>query len=216
MKYCLPSVLLRSLLGVLLLAALGSCSVYHKVFHPYRLPTPKPSPEFKAQQKEAAARKKANEKASDAIFNKKKSAPTDEAATDVSTPSGGSITAPEAAPEASKLPEGPTVHYDKHGLMKKPKLNRRKRHKQSKPFRPWQSIRSFFKFGLHAKPNYDPDHRPVAPAPTAEPDAAPTPDAAPAEDTPKPDKKAPRQVVPKPDTSPRQEVVPKPDGAGKP
>ena len=177
MKYCLPSVLLRSLLGVLLLATLGGCSVYHHIFHPYRLPTPKPSPEFRAQQK---ADKKARKGGKSISLFKKKAAAPEEAATDVSSPSGGPVaTATTAAAETRTLPEHATVHYDKAGLMKnKPKLMRRRINKQSKPFRPWQSIRNFFKFGLHAKPNYSPDHRP-APKPGTQPDAA-LPDAAPA------------------------------------
>ena len=180
-KYCLPSVLLRSLLGVLLLLAPGGCSVYHHIFHPYRLPTPKPSPEFLAQQK---ANKKARKAGASASLFKKKAAP-EEAATDVSSPSGGPVVAtPAAIPETRTLPEHATVHYDKAGLMKnKPKLMRRRINKQSKPFRPWQSVRHFFKFGLHAKPNYSPDHRPAsklgaqpdAASPDAAPDAAPAP-----------------------------------------
>jgi hypothetical protein len=150
---------------VLLLAALGGC----KIFHPYRLPTPKPSPEFKAQQKEAEARKKASNLTDSPFNKKKKAAPAEEeAATDVSTPSGGAIAAPPAAtPEARKLPERSTVRYDKHGMMKKPKLMRRRRHnKHGQPFRPIESIRNFFKFGLHAKPNYSPDHKPAPKQPS--------------------------------------------------
>ena len=175
---------------MLLLAALGGCSVYHKVFHPYRLPTPKPSPEFKAQQKEARARKKAAAQPTP-LFRKKAAAP-EEAATDVSTPSGAVAGTGPAAPvdaaAARTLPERSTVRYDKQGLMKKPKLARRRIHKSSTPFRPWQSIRNFFKFGLHAKPNYSPDHRPAPKPGTAPADAlpdeamppVPAPDAGPA------------------------------------
>ena len=173
-KTCLlPSVLLRSLLGVLLLAALGGCSVYHKVFHPYRLPTPKPSPEFLAQQKAAKQARKAQQQPTP-LFKKKPTATPEEAATDVSSPTGGPVVATTAAPDARTLPERATVHYDKAGLMKKkPKLMRRRINKPSKPFRPWQSIRNFFKYGLHAKPNYSPDHRPAAPQPASQPDALP-------------------------------------------
>ncbi|WP_156176391.1 hypothetical protein [Hymenobacter terrenus] len=183
MIYSLPSLILRSLLGVLLLVALGGC----KIFHPYRLPTPKPSPEFKAQQEAAKARKKAA-LASDSKLKKKKKNKedaTDEAATDVSTPTGAPLEAVAAAtPEAqaAKLPERSTVRYDKQGLMKKPKLMRRRRHnKQPKPFRPIESIRNLFKYGFHAKPNYSPDHRPAPRTPAPEPNAAPdlAPDPAP-------------------------------------
>ena len=174
MKYCLPSVVFRSLLGVLLLAALGGCTLYHKVVHPYRLPTPKPSPEFIAQQKE----KKENEKLksdlakSAASVKKKSGGATEEAATDVSMPgnAGATATASTADTKGTVYPERSTVRYDKHGLMKKPKLNRRKRHKVSKGFHPIESIRNLFKYGFHAKPNYSPDHRPAPRQPSATPE----------------------------------------------
>jgi hypothetical protein len=160
---------LRWLPSALLLVVLGSCSV----FHPYRLPTPKPSPEFKAQQKAAASARKKRE-SNTPLFKKKPNPADEEAATDVSTPSGAPLASTAATPEARTLPERPTVRYDKQGLMKKPKLMRRRRTKpSSKPFRPWKSIRHFFKYDLHAKPNYSPDHRPVAPAADPAPDAAP-------------------------------------------
>lgn len=178
MKYCLPSIVFRSLLGVLLLATLGGCTLYHKVVHPYRLPTPKPSPEFVAQQKQkkedekrkndlaksaASAKKKEKKKAGDA---------TEEAATDVSAPSNAGATASTspADSKASVYPERSTVRYDKHRLMKKPRLNRRKRHKVSKGFHPIESVRNFFKYGFHAKPNYSPDHRPAPKQPSTTPE----------------------------------------------
>ena len=167
MKHCLPSVVLRSSLGVLLLAVLGGCTI----FHPYRLPTPKPSPEFQAQQKADAARKKASSQPIP-LF-RKKAAPAEEAATDVSTPTRGATTTP--APSRT-LPERSTAHYDKQGLLKKPTLLRRRVNKPFKPFRPREAIRNFFKYGRHAKPNYSPDHRPVPKVPQA---AAPAPDGKP-------------------------------------
>ena len=185
------------LLGALLLAGLGSCSLYHKVVHPYRLPTPKPSKQFIAQQKAEKKAKEAREKEAQAnsgqktgllggLFGmgKKKQAKdangAPEAATDVSTPSGAPLaSSTAAAPAASTLPERSTVRYDKHLMMKKPKLNRRKIHKQHKGFHPLDSIRNFFKFGLHAKPDYSPDHRPVPKQPKPEPDDAPAREAAP-------------------------------------
>ncbi|MBF9238402.1 hypothetical protein I2I05_13435 [Hymenobacter sp. BT683] len=179
MKYSLPSVVLRCVLGVLLIAGLDGCSLYHSIFHPYRLPTPKPSAEFKAQQKAAAKARKKNEPTG--FFKKKTDVEDEEAATDVSTPTGGAIKTQAAAPEARPLPESPTVHYDKAGLLKKPKLIRRRINKPApKPFKPWQSIVHFFKFKSHGKPNYSPDHRPAVKAP-AEPDALPdaAPDATP-------------------------------------
>lgn len=155
---------------------LSSCTLYHKVFHPYRLPTPKPSPEYLAQQKA----KKEKEKGLLAFTHAKKKEKSvgngpdvEEAATDVSTPSGGTVTAPSQAPAARTLPEKSTVRYDKRGLMKKPKLKRRKVNKQHKPFRPWQSIRDFFKYGLHKKPDYEHGASPKAPKEESTPDAAP-------------------------------------------
>jgi hypothetical protein len=172
LKHRLPSVLLRSWLGALLLLALGGCSI----FHPYRLPTPKPSPEYKAQQEAEAKARKEREKASASVSKSakknKSEDDTEEAATDVSAPSDGALAAPTASttPETRTLPEGPTVKYDKHQMLKKPKLMRRRRHnKGSKPFRPIESIRNFFKYGLHKKPNYSPDHRPAPKQPSAAP-----------------------------------------------
>lgn len=196
MKQRFLSTFFSLLFGTLLLAGLGSCSLYHKVVHPYRLPTPKPSKQFIAQQKAEKKAKEAREKEAKAssgqktgllggLFGsgKKKDANNGgapEAATDVSTPSGAPLAAatPTAA-ATSTLPERSTVRYDKHQLMKKPKLNRRKIHKQRKGFHPIDSIRNFFKFGLHAKPNYSPDHRPAPKQPKPESDDAPAREAAP-------------------------------------
>ena len=175
MKKFLPIVLVRLVLGLLVLTAPVGCSLYRKVFRPYRLPTPKPSPEFVAQQKASDRARRTREKAAGAgsLFRKKTDPATEEAATDVSSPTRAS--APDAAtPAARELPERATVRYDKQGLMKKPKLMRRRKNKPAgKPFRPWQSVRHFFKFRFHAKPNYDPDHRPAPKAPAPD---APVPD----------------------------------------
>ena len=186
----------RSLLGVLLLAALGGCTLYHKVVHPYRLPTPKPSPEFIAQQKQKKEDEKLkNDLAKSAASVKKKSGgATEEAATDVSTPSNAGVpgSASTAVAKGSVYPERSTVRYDKQGLMKKPRLNRRKRHKVSTGFHPIESIRNFFKYGFHAKPNYSPDHRPAPKQPSATPEqelpdeAMPTPAAPATEPSPSP------------------------------
>lgn len=165
MKHSLPSVAIRALLGVLLLAALGGCSLWRKVHHPYRLPTPKPSPEYIAQQKKKKEDEKLrNSLAKSAASAKKKSGGTEEAATDVSMPTdnGASANNNTSDIKSSVYPERSTVKYDKHQLMKKPKLMRRRRHnKGGKGFHPIESIRNFFKYGLHKKPNYSPDHRPA-------------------------------------------------------
>ena len=196
MKQHLSSAFLSLLLGALLLAGLNGCSLYHRLAHPYRLPTPKPSREFVAQQKAEKQAREARQKEAQANSGqksgllggllgsgKKKQAANGEvpeAATDVSTPSGGPLASTAPATAATRtLPERSTVRYDKQQLMKKPKLNRRKIHKQRKGFHPINSIRNFFKFGLHAKPNYSPDHRPAPRQPRAAPDAAPAPNAAP-------------------------------------
>ena len=182
---------------VLLLCTLGSCTL----FRPYRIPTPKPSPEFKAQQAAAKKAKKAQQQEEKAtgmtLFKRKpkgdKKNPDEfeeDAATDVAAPLGPSgapsptATATTATtPEARTLPERSTVRYNKQLIMKKPKLIRRRVNKPTWSFHPWQSVRDFFKYGLRRKPNYSPDHRPVVPSPTpdAAPDAAtePQPDAKP-------------------------------------
>ncbi|GAB2854004.1 hypothetical protein GCM10027044_12070 [Hymenobacter ruber] len=191
------------MLGVLLLSALGGCTLYHKVFHPYRLPTPKPSPEFIAQQKEKKEHEKLqNDLAKSAASAKKKAgANAPEAATDVSTPSndGATASASTAAAKGSVYPERSTVRYDKHGLMKKPKLNRRKRHKVSKGFHPIESIRNFFKYGFHAKPNYSPDHRPAPKQPSTTPE-----------------QELPDEAMPTPKSEPAAEPAPSPAPTGKP
>ena len=185
-----------------LVVLLSSCSIYHKVFHPYRLPTPKPSPEYKAQQKAKKSKRSLLSFRHGKKINAKNEDGTDveEAATDVSTPTGGALPTPVASASTATrtLPERSTVQYDKNGLMKKPKLMRRRINKPAhKPFRPWQSIRHFLKFNLHGKPNYSPDHRPAVPASAAEP----APPAAPA---------------PVPATAPAPKAAPAAVPAGKP
>ena len=166
---------------------LSGCSVYHKLFHPYRLPTPKPSPEFLAQQKAKKTKTgflsfRRSSKQGERLGGTPGAGA--EAATDVSTPAGGAVGTPAATPQPARaLPERSTVRYDQNGLMKKPKLLRRRVHKPAKPFLPGQAIRNFFKFKRHAKPNYSPDHRPApkpardvpADAPPAAPAAVPAP-----------------------------------------
>ena len=178
MKFSLPSVVFRSLLGVLLLAALGSCSLWRKIHHPYRLPTPKPSPEYIAQQKKKKEDEKLrNDLAKSAASAKKKSGGgTEEAATDVSMPNndGAAATNGTSDIKSSVYPERSTVKYDKQLIMKKPKLKRRRRHnKGGKGFHPIESIRNFFKYGLHKKPDYSPDHRPAPKQPKEAPEELP-------------------------------------------
>ena len=221
MIHLLPSAVFRVTLRLLVLAALGGCTL----FHPFRIPTPKPSPEFIAQQaaaKKAKKAREAEEKANIGTGSKtkggglsflkgKKSAKkkadesTEEGATDVAAPINGAASSPTASAgatgattaESRTMPERSTVRYDKEQLMKKPKLIRRRVHKPVHSFHPWQSIRHFFKYTLHGKkPNYAPDHRPVVPSPEPAPDAAP--DAAPADATPAPEPTPAAVPVPKP------------------
>jgi hypothetical protein len=122
-KPCL--LVLRSFAFLLLLATLGSCSVYNRIFHPYRIPNPPASPEYKAKLKAEKERKKGVAQAS------KKAKPTGteaEASTDNSTPT----TEPSATPEevAKSTPQAPKLKYDKHDLIKRNKMVLpKKRHK---------------------------------------------------------------------------------------
>ena len=224
--YCLFAVLL------------SSCSLYHRIFHPYRIPTPKPSLEFKEQ---LAAQKKAKPKTSvfsgfkkkrdeqegaEETIKTKPGAPAPEAVTDVATPTGGPPQAAGAAstPQARTLPEKSTVRYDKNGIMKNPRLIRRRLHKPGWSFRPWQSIRNFFTFRFHGKPNYSPDHKPAVPSPAPLPDVAPgtAPDEPPTEPKPAGAPAAKPNALPKPrapaPATPESRRAPSiaPDSAAKP
>ena len=168
------------LLLLALLVALSGCSVYDSIFHPYRLPTPEAPPEFKRQMKAKGLANKNRDKA--ANVKKPKSADPDAAAPpEASADDDAKATADAGTrqPATSKS----TVKYDKGGLMKKPKLLRRRINKPvGSGFHPFRSIKNFFKYKLHGKPKpkaapADADGAPAdaAPADAAPADAAPTP-----------------------------------------
>ncbi len=137
------------MLGLLL----GACSL----LHPYRLPTPPMPPELKAQRKAAARARKQSAHAAEQ--SKQKAADAD------ATPTGTAPAAADAAPK--EPPRRAKLKYDKKtGLMKKPKLMRRRMHKQpGKPFRPFEAIGHLF----HRKPKPHGKAQPSAPAPAPVP-----------------------------------------------
>lgn len=159
-----PSILVRPvkrlffflLLGLLL----GACTL----LHPYRLPTPPMPPELKAQRKAAERARKRSARAAGKQSKEK-------AADAADAPPPGAAPAPAAtAADASpkKPPRGSKLKYDKNGLMKKPKLERRRVHKRAgKPFKPFAAIRNIF----HHKPRPHGKAQPPAPRPGP----APTP-----------------------------------------
>jgi hypothetical protein len=108
---------------------LGSCSVYHKIFHPYRIPNPKLSAEQKAQMRAA---KKAKKKGF-SLGGKKKAA---EPVTDVMASEGAAAPLGEPAATAEKpateLAKKSSVKYDKKGRLKN-KVKLKSRSKQPKP-----------------------------------------------------------------------------------
>ncbi len=146
---------------LLLGSLLSACSV----LHPYRLPTPPVSPELKAQRKAAERARKQSARAAGKHSKEKAdaddAAPAAAAGATGAAPAGADAAAPKEPSQANK------VKYDKKtGLMKKPKLLRRRVHKEPrKPFKPFKSIRNLF----HHKPKPHGKARPNAP------DPAPTP-----------------------------------------
>lgn len=109
---------LRSFLP-LLLGLLASCSVYDKVFHPRRLPTPNMTAEAKAKYRAA-------EKAR----HKGQVLKTEEITTNATDPTAADASKDKADNKLTynELPEGTKVKYDKQLLLKKPKLKRRQYH----------------------------------------------------------------------------------------
>lgn len=146
--------LVNRLFFLLLLGSLlGACTL----LHPYRLPTPPMSAGLKAQRK--AAERARKQSAHAAKQSKQKAdAGADAAPT-------GAAPAADAAPK--EPPRNAKLKYDKKtGLMKKPKLMRRRVHRQpGKPFRPFEAIRNLF----HRKPKPHGKANPSAPAPAPVP-----------------------------------------------
>jgi len=113
--------LLRSLLPLLLLGWLTSCSVYENIVHPRRLPTPDMSKQDKAKFRAA-------EKAR----HKGMVLKTEEPVTNATDPNAaaGSEAKKDSKLSYNELPEGTKVKYDKQLLIKnKPKLKRRQYHR---------------------------------------------------------------------------------------
>jgi len=171
---------LRPLFLLLLLAGLDSCAVYNRIFHPYRIPTPPMSAEYKAKLKADKAKKKnAAAGVKEAAKKKKAETPT-EGSTDASTPTDFAADNNDAAkaPDetAKKQPSGAKVKYNSQGLVKKSKLSRPKPlHKVSKPSA-WQRFKNIFRKRGGKKRKSEPN-----PTPTDEsnPTEQPAPDTGP-------------------------------------
>jgi len=121
--------LFRSLLPLLLLSLLASCSVYENIVHPRRLPTPDMS-------KQAKAKYKAAEKARHKGQVLKSEEPVT-SATDPNAPAGTEAKKDNKV-SYNELPEGTKNKYDKEGLIKnKPNLKRRQYHRyDTRPLTP--------------------------------------------------------------------------------
>lgn len=165
------------LLFFLLLSAiwLGGCSL----LHPHRITNPNLPPGYKEQQKAARKARKDGAKAAEneAKARKKTKDPdTDNAAGTAPGTAPTQAAAVDKSQVASTLPDKSTVKFDKQGLMKKPKLKHRRYYKPApKPFRPLQSIRTFFKklTKRHGKSSSAPKAPPGSAAP--KPDSTPAP-----------------------------------------
>lgn len=110
---------LRSFLP-LLLGLLASCSVYDKVAHPRRLPTP-----------DMSAQAKAKFRAAEKARHKGQVLKVEEITTNATDPNAASPNKDKADNKLTynELPEGTKVKYDKQLLIKnKPKLKRRQYH----------------------------------------------------------------------------------------
>lgn len=195
--------LLCSLLPLLLLGLLASCSVYENIVHPHRLPTPKMSSQAKAKFK---ASEKARHKG---MVLKSEETPT--SATDPNAPAGT-----EAKKDTkltySELSEGTKAKYDKEGLIKgKPNLKRLQYHRyDTRPLTPNDVNRENRRLRKHPKGKgggKDSDSGNLAPQKR---EATPVDDSpAPAAAEPKPEKvekvkepkekKSKKAPVPKPD-----------------
>jgi hypothetical protein len=118
------TIIVKPLFLCILLVLLGSCTVYDKVFHPYRIPNPKLSAELKAKMK---ADKKAKKQAFSRSKKITKPAP-DIMTTDAgAAPTEGATASTEKA--SGELPKKSSVKYNRKGLMKN-KTKLKKRNKQ--------------------------------------------------------------------------------------
>jgi hypothetical protein len=205
---------LRSFLP-LLLGLLASCTVYDKVFHPYRLPTP-----------DMTAEAKAKFRASEKARHKGTVLKTEEISTNATDTdaAGGSPAKTDNKLTYKELPAGTRVKYDKELLLKKPKLKRRRyHHYDTRPLTPRKASRENRRLRHHSKGKGTDSTRQPAEAPNTTPpsegapprQAVPTPpDAAPAPKSPKvkaikepkvKEPKAKKSKVPVPKPDPTQE-----------
>ena len=194
--------LLRRVLPLLLLGALSNCTVYDRVFHPYRLPTPTMGPEARAK---ARAAEKARHKGTSL-----KPAET-EAIAAGTDPAAPSATPVEAASQKktlsySELPEGTKLKYDEHLLIKEPKMEYRQRHHyDTAPLPHRAASRDARRMRKHPKGKDSSGPRREAPT-TPAPDegmSPPTPTRAP-DPAPAPPAKAKSKKVPIPKPDPTQ------------
>jgi hypothetical protein len=171
---------LRSFLP-LLLGLLASCSVYDKIAHPRRLPTP-----------DMTAQAKAKFKAAEKARHKGQVLKVEEITTSATDPNatGAAKGKNDNKLTYNELPEGTKVKYDKQLLLKnKPKLKRRQYHTYvTKPLKHREASRENRRLRHHSKGQGHPqdakDDRAALGAPT---DTSPTD-----EPTPSPPTKAPR------------------------
>ena len=136
--------LLYSLLPLLLLGLLASCSVYDNIVHPRRLPTP-----------DMTAQAKAKFRAAERARHKGTVLKTEEVTTGATDPSApaGSEAKKDNKLTYSELSEGTRNKYDKNLLIKnKPKLTRRQYHiYKTKPLRPRKASRENRRLRKHSK-----------------------------------------------------------------
>lgn len=136
--------LLYSLLPLLLLGLLASCSVYDNIMHPRRLPTPDMNAQAKAKFKAAEkARHKGTVLKTEEITT---------GATDPNAPAGSEAKKDNKL-TYNELSEGTRNKYDKNLLIKnKPKLTRRQYHiYKTKPLRPNKASRESRRLRKHSK-----------------------------------------------------------------
>ncbi|MDO7875191.1 hypothetical protein Q5H93_10650 [Hymenobacter sp. ASUV-10] len=170
---------LRPLFLLLLLAGLDSCAVYNRIFHPYRIPTPPMSAEYKAKLKADKEKKKNAAAGAKDAAKKKKAEAAPEGSTEASTPTdfASDDNAAKTPDEtAKKQPTVAKVKYNSQGLVKKSKLSRPKPlHKVSKPSA-WQRFKNIFRKRGSKKRKSEPN-----PTPTDEsnPTEQPAPDTGP-------------------------------------
>lgn len=194
---------------MLLLGLLASCSVYDRVLHPHRLPTPDVmSPAAKARFRAA---EKARHKG---MVLKSEEAPT--SATDPNAPAGTEAKKDNKL-TYSELPEGTKAKYDKNGLLKgKPNLKRLQYHRyDTRPLTPNDVNRENRRLRKHPKgTSKDKDSGNLAPKERAAVPAADSPSPTPAAAEPKPAKAqepAPEKAKEPKEKKSKKAPLPKPD-----